>query len=1068
MAKNVAQSLNDLMGLDLSAAMDACAVFFQNSWRVLGFILILTVFLVFLIYRSISKRLHHSFKEVDMGLDVLIEGNSLESVRLSPEMSFLEGKMAALKQAFLDREKGTQQDEQRKSRLGNRIAQEIKASLSFLTKDQGLFGDESLMSFDQKSKYVGYSQEKARELDDLVTSFLEITCSEDVLLSKEVIDINQMFSKIIEEIQPLLTAQNKDAVLNAEEKSMIFGNQERISRAFNTILKNAVAYSEVVSAIYIEALVKGYQTRIRITSRGKTMPANVLKVMADNYYAYEDTLAMVDKNGLGLVIARESISRHNGTLTAESEDGKTTFTIDLPLPAEYGLSRGGNVGGFQEQSSYAMGNEVAGGAEEYGQHGFGYSAMGQAPTPRPEYGQSEYGQGNMPQADSSGVRRPGGYAYGDEPSASQEPMYSQSKDLGAVSRSTEYPPQDSQSGKPSLESRMSEYLQGYAEDPVPQGSGYTQDQGYRSQDIDNVGPLQPKYLQDNKTLGARLSETAQQEREEDHRSSPYGEAYERVYAGAKTGAPGAASTSYKPGYSQMPQMPQMPQMQDNNSFGGRQPGYTQDNNVRLGSHKTEYPQSQERRFGSGKPEFGQHEEAQTLSLYEPQYEEELAKDKGKRKDKDKDKAKAKTKLKIKDKANIDAGGAPLYGEGYPQGDNLGGVPRRPEYPQADSGFGFRPGDISQLSHSQDNSGFGSRQPGDRSQPGYSQENSGFGVSRQPEYPQADSGFGASRQPEYPQADSSFGVSRQPEYPQADSGFGASRQPEYPQADSGFGASRQPEYPQADSSFGASRQPEYPQADSSFGASRQPEYPQADSGFGSPRRQESPQADSGAGSRPSEYSYAGSGLESRQMGYSQENSELILPRQPEYPRVSVESLTPQGQEYAGQGPGGTHNTSRQQYEGGQAQVDVPGGIAPYDEGASFGGIVPYGEIAPYSEVRARSDFYNSAHDDKTIQIGMPDSAQRKTPNAAEGYPQPSQHKQEMERASHSQGDPYGFLTSQEETQLSKTENRAGEDTYGRPKYLHKRSYAPDGAYEPFPIKRGHESIHRYSENGRQKG
>ena len=68
---------------------------------------------------------------------------------------------------------------------------------------------------------------------------------------------------------------------------------------------------------------------IDITDNGPGIPENIRETIF-----YPMVTSKQDGNGLGLSIAQSIIERHNGTIDCESEKGKTTFRILLPLRKE--------------------------------------------------------------------------------------------------------------------------------------------------------------------------------------------------------------------------------------------------------------------------------------------------------------------------------------------------------------------------------------------------------------------------------------------------------------------------------------------------------------------------------------------------------------------------------------------------------------------------------------------------------------------------------------------------------------------------------------------------------------
>jgi signal transduction histidine kinase len=105
-----------------------------------------------------------------------------------------------------------------------------------------------------------------------------------------------------------------------------------LRRALTNLLYNAVKYSPSQKQVTFElACSPDYGAIIRIKDQGIGIPEDDLHRLFDSFHRAAN-VGTIPGTGLGLVIAKEAIELHGGTITVQSQVGiGTTFTIALPL-----------------------------------------------------------------------------------------------------------------------------------------------------------------------------------------------------------------------------------------------------------------------------------------------------------------------------------------------------------------------------------------------------------------------------------------------------------------------------------------------------------------------------------------------------------------------------------------------------------------------------------------------------------------------------------------------------------------------------------------------------------------
>jgi signal transduction histidine kinase len=111
---------------------------------------------------------------------------------------------------------------------------------------------------------------------------------------------------------------------------------ERLQQVLVNLLNNAVQHGERSEPITLSAQGDAAQVTVRVQNRGRLIPADQLQVIFNPLVQIPSALVDEDASlstslGLGLYIAHEIVTRHGGTIAAESSERVgTVFSAQLP------------------------------------------------------------------------------------------------------------------------------------------------------------------------------------------------------------------------------------------------------------------------------------------------------------------------------------------------------------------------------------------------------------------------------------------------------------------------------------------------------------------------------------------------------------------------------------------------------------------------------------------------------------------------------------------------------------------------------------------------------------------
>lgn len=272
------------------------------------------------------------FNEINQGIDALLKEGK-EPIRLAPELSAVEQKLNTVHGTLRSRAEEITKEQQRKNDLVMYLAHDIKTPLTSVIGYLSLLDETPEMPVELKAKYTHITLEKAYRLEELVNEFFEITRYnlQTIELHKEQVDLYYLLVQLVDEFYPQASSRKITVELDAEETLSVFGDPDKLARVFNNLLKNAIAYSDSATTIQIQGKQMENQVVVRIINHGQTIPQEQLNQIFGKFYRLDEARSTnTGGAGLGLSIAKEIITLHQGTIEVQSQEGTTEFTVQLP------------------------------------------------------------------------------------------------------------------------------------------------------------------------------------------------------------------------------------------------------------------------------------------------------------------------------------------------------------------------------------------------------------------------------------------------------------------------------------------------------------------------------------------------------------------------------------------------------------------------------------------------------------------------------------------------------------------------------------------------------------------
>lgn len=250
---------------------------------------------------------------------------------------------ADAKRAAAERERQLADESARRSDLVTYLAHDLKTPLTSVIGYLSLLDEVPDMPEAQRVRYTGIALDKACRLERLVNEFFDITrySLTNIELELAPVDLAGLLVQLADEFYPALAAHGNVAQVTVAgtartveqpgEPLMVTADAARLARVFGNLLRNAIAYSDEGTPIELAAAEEEGRVVVTVSDTGATIPSHKLRTIFDRFFRLDESRGSATGGaGLGLAIAREIVELHGGTISAASEDGRTTFTVELP------------------------------------------------------------------------------------------------------------------------------------------------------------------------------------------------------------------------------------------------------------------------------------------------------------------------------------------------------------------------------------------------------------------------------------------------------------------------------------------------------------------------------------------------------------------------------------------------------------------------------------------------------------------------------------------------------------------------------------------------------------------
>ena len=212
------------------------------------------------------------------------------------------------------------------------VSHELKTPLTVLSGFLETIS-ESAVTPEQRAQYMALMREQAERMQRLVDDLLTLSALEATKGPREdAVDADALFARI-EETARHVSDGHHQLTFEIDPDTVLLGSENELTSAFVNLVTNAIRYTPEHGRIDVRwrRLADG-SGALTVADSGIGIPAQDLPRITERFYRVDRGRSRQSGGtGLGLAIVKHVLTRHQGSLTIESEVGRgSRFTATLP------------------------------------------------------------------------------------------------------------------------------------------------------------------------------------------------------------------------------------------------------------------------------------------------------------------------------------------------------------------------------------------------------------------------------------------------------------------------------------------------------------------------------------------------------------------------------------------------------------------------------------------------------------------------------------------------------------------------------------------------------------------
>lgn len=280
----------------------------------------LRLFLLFLALLAVLAGIFLAIRRILRPVSILVDGiRKISAGNLDVSFRSRSDEFGVISQTLTDLTTAVKERLKARDQLLLDVSHELRSPLTRM---------KVALELPDRSALVSSVAADIRELEGMITEILETERlrSPHGGLRKQPLQMGSLLSALAGEAGPRVRLEME----KPEGDSTISADGERLRQVFRNLVENGLKYGK--TQVFIRLVRESDGVRVTITDDGEGIrPEDLPYVFEPFYRADKSRTRSTGGFGLGLSLCQTIVTAHGGTIRVESEPGRTTFTVWLPV-----------------------------------------------------------------------------------------------------------------------------------------------------------------------------------------------------------------------------------------------------------------------------------------------------------------------------------------------------------------------------------------------------------------------------------------------------------------------------------------------------------------------------------------------------------------------------------------------------------------------------------------------------------------------------------------------------------------------------------------------------------------